>query len=48
MEARKNRCAIDAAAILLENVHKSWDEGKVAGALLMDVKGAFDYVFQSN
>lgn len=44
MGARKNRCAIDATAIMIENVHESWDEGKVAGALFMDVKGAFDYV----
>lgn len=44
MRARKNRCAIDVAAIMVENVHRSWDQKKVAGALFMNVKGAFDYV----
>lgn len=44
MGARKNRCAIDAAAIMVDSVHKIWNQKKIAGALFMDVKGAFDYV----
>lgn len=35
---------IDAAAIMVDSIHKSWDQKKIAGTLFMDVKGAFDYV----
>ena len=42
--ARKNRCAVDAIAIMVDSIYKVWDEKKIAGALLMDIKGAFDYV----
>ncbi len=44
MGARKSRCAIDAVAIMVDRIHKVWDEKKIAKTLLMDVKGAFDYV----
>lgn len=44
MGAIKRRSAIDAAAILVQQVHKIWENKKIAGALLMDVKGAFDHV----
>lgn len=44
MGARKSRCAIDAAAIMVNNVHKIWGEKKITASLLMDVKGAFNYV----
>ena len=44
MGARKNWCAIDAVAIMVDSIHKIWEEKKIAGTLLMDVKGAFDYV----
>lgn len=44
MGARKSRCAIDAAIIMVDNIHKIWEEKKIAVSLLMDVKGAFDYV----
>lgn len=39
---RKSRCAIDVAAIIVDNIHKIWGEEKIAASL--DVKGAFDYV----
>lgn len=42
--ARKRRSAIDAAAILIQQVDSSWEKKKIAGVLLMDVKGAFDHV----
>ena len=44
MGARKQRCAIDALASLIHRVQESWAEKKLAAALFMDVKGAFDYV----
>lgn len=44
MGARKNRCALDAVAIMVNSIHKAWEEKKITGTLLMDVKGAFDYV----
>lgn len=45
-ERRKYRLAIDAAALMIHKVHKTREEKQIAGALLMDVKGAFDYVSQ--
>lgn len=44
MGGRKKRSAIDAVAILVHTVQKAWEEKKLAAALLMDVKGAFDHV----
>lgn len=44
MGARNNRSALDAAAILVQKVQDIWKDRKIAGALLMDVKGAFDHV----
>ena len=44
MGARKHRSAIDAAAILVQKVQEIWKNRQIAGALLMDVKGAFDHV----
>ena len=29
---------------MVDSIHKVWYEKKIAGTLLMDVKGAFDYV----
>ncbi len=42
--AQKNRCAIDAVASLVHKVESYWAEKKLAAALFMDVKGAFDHV----
>lgn len=44
MGARKQRCAIDAVASLVYKIEESWAEKKLAAALFMDVKGAFDHV----
>lgn len=44
MGAQKSRCAIDAAAIMVDNIHRIWAEKKIGASLLVDVKGAFDYV----
>ncbi len=44
MGARRRRSAINAAAIIVQQVHKIWENKKIAGALLMDVKGAFNHV----
>ena len=44
MGGRKQRSAIDAAALMIHKVHEMWENQHVAGALLMDVKGAFDHV----
>ena len=47
MGARKEQSAIDAVAILVHSVQEKWSEKKLAGALFMDVKGAFDHVSRS-
>ena len=44
MGGRKERSAIDAVAILVHTVQEKWEEKKLAAALFMDVKGAFDHV----
>ena len=44
MGARKGRCALDVVAIIVNSIHKAWEEKKITGTLLMDVKEAFDYV----
>ena len=44
MSGRKKRSAIDAVATLVHNVQETWEEKKLAAALFMDVKGAFDNV----
>jgi hypothetical protein len=41
---RKRHSVVDAAACLREEVYQSWVKGKIAGAILMDVKGAFNHV----
>lgn len=44
MGAKKYGSAIDAAALLVEKVEEVWKSQKIAEALFMDVKGAFDHV----
>jgi hypothetical protein len=41
---RKRHSVTDAAACMTEHVYQNWGRGKISGALLMDVKGAFDHV----
>ena len=47
MGERKQRSAIDTAALRIRKVHKMWENKYIAGALLIDVKRAFDYVSQA-
>ena len=44
MGSRKQRCAIDAVACLIQSTHDSWKRQQLMCALFMDVKGAFDHV----
>lgn len=41
---RKEKLAIDAVAVLVHTVQESWEEKKLAAALFIDVKGAFDHI----
>ena len=41
---RKRRSCVDAVAILMNCTQKAWERKKIAGALLMDVKSAFNNV----
>ncbi len=45
MCVRKYQSAIDATALLIQKVQKVWKSQKIAGAILMDVKRVFDYIF---
>ena len=47
MGGKKHRSAIDMAALMIHKVHEIWESKQVAGALLIDVKGAFDHVFRA-
>ena len=44
MGGRRERSAINAVATLVHAVQEKWEEKKLAAALFMDVKGAFDHV----
>lgn len=44
MGSRKQRSCTDAVARVMNRVEETWNQGKIAGLLLMDVKGAFDHV----
>lgn len=44
MGSRKQRSCVDAVARVMNRVEETWNQGKIAGLLLMDVKGAFDHV----
>ena len=44
MEAQKKLSANDAIAILVYIVPENWSKKKLARALFMDVKGAFNHV----
>ena len=47
MGAQKEWSAVDTIAILVNTVQEKWLEKKLAEALFMDVKGAFDHVSKS-
>jgi hypothetical protein len=40
----KQRSAVDAVAYVMNRTHIAWNNGQIAGPLLMDAKGAFDHV----
>lgn len=42
--ARKKRLAIDNVTTSVNTVQRIWVKKNLAGALFMDVKGAFDHV----
>jgi Reverse transcriptase (RNA-dependent DNA polymerase) len=44
MGGRRRRSAVDAVACLIQEVHQGWNQKKLAVALFLDVKGAFDHV----
>ena len=44
MGGQKHRSAIDAATVMIYKVYKIWENKQIAGALLIDVKGAVDHV----
>jgi ribonuclease HI len=44
MGGRRRRSAVDAVACLIQDVHLGWGQKKLAAALFLDVKGAFDHV----
>ncbi len=46
MGAQKNKSAIDVAAIIVDKIYKICEEKKIAASLLMNIEGAFDYVFR--
>jgi hypothetical protein len=41
---RKQRSGVDAVAYVMNRTHIAWNNGQIAGLLLMDVKGTFDHV----
>ncbi len=47
MGAQKQQSAIDVVAMLVHTVQEKWSEKKLADALFIDVKGAFDHVSRS-
>jgi len=44
---RKRRSCIDAVAVLMNRTQQAWTEKRVAGALFLDVKSAFNIVSKS-
>lgn len=47
MGAQKEQSALDAVAILVHTVQENWSKKKLAEALFIDLKGAFDQVSKS-
>jgi len=45
---RKRRSCVDAVAILMNRTQQAWKEKRVAGALFMDVKSAFNNVSKAH
>lgn len=47
MRSRRQRSSIDVIARVVDRVHRAWVEGRMAGLLIIDVKGAFGHLSQS-
>lgn len=47
MRKRKHCWTINMATFMIYKVHKIWETKEVAGALLIDIKRAFDHIFQT-
>jgi len=45
---RKRRSCVDAVAVLMNRTQQAWQEKRVAGALFMDVKSAFNNVSKAH
>ena len=41
---RRRRSALDAVGCLFQGVHNAWAQRQLAGALFINVKGAFNHV----
>lgn len=44
MAGRKYRSTIDTTTLMIDEIQKVWEDGQIEGALLINVKKAFDYV----
>jgi hypothetical protein len=44
MGSQRRWSALDTVGCLVQGVHNAWAQRQLAGALFMDVKGAFDHV----
>ena len=42
--SRRGRSATDTLVMLVDTVERVWKEKKVVGALILDIKGAFNYI----
>ena len=47
MEGKKQKSDIDAVALMIYKASKMWKNQYVVGKLLINVKRAFDHVFQA-
>jgi hypothetical protein len=45
---RKRRSCIDAVAVLMNGTEQAWQEKRIAGVVLMDVKSAFNNVSKTH
>jgi len=45
---RRRRSCVDAVAVLIANTERAWSQERIAGALLMDVKSAFNNVIRGH
>lgn len=46
IEVRKHQLAIDVALLLIQKVQKVQQNRKITKVVFMDIKGAFDHIFE--